>query len=305
VSSVIRATLTGPDVELGRIPAADIAKLIMGLQQALAAAASVVARQERKSPTGRHPQAIEAASRLRFVGVEAGSVAGLLALPDVESEDDQDLGFEVQHLAEHAFDRLVAALSAPEGDVDRALARAVSRLADELNIGERNATLRLGYRDRRRPEGVVDRDVRIRMRRIARRRSQRRVDSVTGSLVEADFEKHSARLQPQVGQPITVMFDEEHADEIQEALRHTTEIVGDVTYDPDARIAQRVALRILGREEQLSLIEAGSGSFWHQPSVAELAHSQGIEGPQDVDSLRTDIPPTPEELEAFFAVDDE
>lgn len=301
----IRAELTGPGVELGLIPAADIAKLILGMQKALAAAAATVARQERKGVTGRYPQAIEAASRLRFVGVERGSVASLFTLPEAESRGDADLGFEVQHLAEIAFAKLLESISAPEHQVDWGIARSVANLCEDLRIGERNTALRLGYDDRTSRAGMITGDVRSRMTSIARRPPTSQPDHVSGVLVEADFERNSARLQPTAGPPIAVSFSADKADEIQEALRGPADVIGEVTLDPVTHTASKVTARALFRAEQLAMESGNTIPFWEHWTVADLAARQGISAPQDIGNLHSELEFTEDEIAAYFAGADE
>ena len=78
---IIRAHLEGAEAEAGRIAAADVARIIIGLERAIASAAYLVLRRPRRG-AGRHAQAIESAARLRFVGIESGSFVEILALPE-------------------------------------------------------------------------------------------------------------------------------------------------------------------------------------------------------------------------------
>ncbi|MFI6496937.1 hypothetical protein [Nonomuraea typhae] len=294
---MIRAVLTGENDELGQIPATDVAKLIVGLQQALAAAASTVVRQKRRGSTGRHPAIIEAASRLTFQGVEPGSVAAVFALPDLSSgvADQLDVG-DIPDLGQLAFDRLMDALSS--NDPDPELARAVARLSNDLNVGGHDRALRLvGDRGR---VATIDQSVRDRMNTLARRRPVERDEQLVGSLVEADFERKTGRLQPAAGPAVAVSFSDDLADRIQESLRNVTQVVGHVTYDPSTHLPSRVDVDHVIIAEPLSDI-----SFWQHVPADEQARQQGITAPQQIDDLHTDLDLTPEEIEAFFAVVDE
>ncbi|WP_204014366.1 hypothetical protein [Sphaerimonospora thailandensis] len=303
METLIRAILTGEKDQLGQIPAADVAKLILGLQQALAAAASTVVRQRRKGVTGRHPAAIEAASRLAFRGVEPGSVQTLFALPDLGADADGD-SFEfgdIPDLAQLAFDRLVRSFSS--SDPDPTLARAIAKLGDELNVGSGGRTLRL-VSGNGMSSGILDHSVRVRMNRYIRKQPVQRDDVLVGSLVEADFERHTARLQPAAGPPVQVTFPEEMADAVQECLRRITEFTGNVTFDPGSLVALKIELDRLSAADPLEL-EIESDSFWHHQTVDQLAREQGVRGPQRIEDLHTDLKLTSEEIEAFFAVVDE
>jgi CRISPR/Cas system endoribonuclease Cas6 (RAMP superfamily) len=73
---IVRAQLDGMDAEPGRVAAADVARIILGLERAIARAAYLVLERARRGVTGRHSLAIESAARLRFVGVDRGSFVG-------------------------------------------------------------------------------------------------------------------------------------------------------------------------------------------------------------------------------------
>lgn len=162
---------------------------------------------------------MEAASRLRFVTTQAGSFVGLLALPDSE-QVDSGLDLQVEDLSRRAFDRLVAFIQVPADDIDAQLAAAVAQLADELGIGERTETLTLGEPDPARPSAVVDMAVRQQLRRLSRRPLSSRDDLVVGTLFEADFELHTARLRMTArGGTVIVTFSPDLADDIQQSLR--------------------------------------------------------------------------------------
>ncbi len=301
VETVIRAILTGEQDELGEIPAGDLAKLILGLQSALAAAASTVVRQRRRSGTGRHPAAIEAASRLRFQGVEPGSVRAVFALPEVQLDDGAGRD-DAPDLSQLAFGRLVDALRADEADLDPELARAIARLGNDLNIGVGGRRLELTSSGHR--SGVLDAETRSRMNRTARRRPPRRDDVIVGNLVEADFERNTARVQPVAGPPVQITFPDEMADLVQANLRHVGEWHGEVSLDPATSAVNRMAVEELRVAEPLALgIEADS--FWHHSTVEQLAREQGVVVPQRTEDLRTRLTFTDEEIDDFFSGADE
>src|SRR5215470_14888461 len=141
---IIRAHLEGAEAEPGRIAAADVARIIIGLERAIASAAYLVLRRPRRG-AGRHAQAIESAARLRFVGVETGSFVEVLALPDVSEAADGELPIRVADLSSQALDRLLDMIEERPGTADPELASAVAQLAADLGIGERNTSLVLSY----------------------------------------------------------------------------------------------------------------------------------------------------------------
>ncbi len=100
-----------------------------------------------------------------------GSVVTTLALPNLTEQGEDALSLGVDDLAGAAFDKLAAALSAPDVDVDRALARALAELAEGLGSGERHHELVLQSRRLQRPV-TLNATARTRMRRLADSRPQ-------------------------------------------------------------------------------------------------------------------------------------
>lgn len=300
MSRILQVRLTGAEARPGQIAAADVARMIIGLERAIARAAYLALGRPRLAATGRHTAAVEAASRLRFVGTQAGSFVGLLALPDSGLLDSDGLDLQVEDLSRRAFDRLVAFIQAPAEDADAQLAAAVAQLADELGIGERIDTLTLGESDPARPSAVIDLAVRRRMRQLSHRPPTHREDLVVGTLFEADFERHTARLRmPAGGRTVTVSFSPDMADDIQQALRGEAQLEGRVRYDPGTGTATSIETHAVVRAEQL-VIHNGDWSFTENLSVAELQQRQGVEGRVDLAELAAEDL-TEEERDAFVA----
>jgi len=300
MSRIVQVRLTGAEARPGQIAAADVARVIIGLERAMARAAYLVLGRPRQGATGRHTGAVEAASRLRFVGTQAGSFVELLALPDVEQAGSDGLDLPVEDLSTRAFDHLVAFIQAPADDGDAQLATAVAQLADELGIGERTDTLTLEEPDPAAPRAVIDVVTRQRMRRLARRSPAHRDDLVVGTLFQADFERHTARLRVLAGGgTVSVTFSPYMADDIQAALRGEAQLEGLVRYDPKTGTAASIETRAITRAEQL-LIDEGGWSFAENFSIAELQQRQGVEGKVSLADLAADDL-TEDERDAFVA----
>lgn len=281
---------------MGQIAASDVARLIINLERALARAAYVALRRERPADTGRHRAAIEKATRLTFAGIARGSVVELLALPDAQElagetrETGDALPITVQALGEAAFDQLLRALVADAEDVDARLAGAVADLADELGVGGRNDWVRL-VEDGSNDEPVsIDHAVRVRMRTISNRRRALDTDqdTVAGRLVEADFERRTARVQPARGQSVTVSFTDDLDDDIHQALREVASFEGLVTFDPKTSAARQVDLRRVLRSEQLMVTTGDHGAFTEHRSIAQLQREQGVRAVEVAGDLRAD-----------------
>src|SRR5206468_3998784 len=106
----------------------------------------------------------------------------------------------------------------------------------------RRATLNLRSRDR----------IRVVLEGAALPRKR---DALVGTLVEADFEKFTARLRTPSGGRVIVAFPPALADDIQTALRHQAEFEGHISYDPKTETAVRVELRRILRGEQMILVQ--------------------------------------------------
>ncbi|MFD6692075.1 hypothetical protein [Micromonospora aurantiaca (nom. illeg.)] len=298
---IVRAKLEGVDAEPGRVAAADVARMILGLERAIARAAYLVLGKARRG-TGRHSQAIESAARLRFVGVEPGSFVELLALPEAAEPTDEELPISVADLSSLAFERLLTVITSGAPDTDAELAAAVAQLATELGIGDRNTAITLidDFRTQAGQEprhATIDAAVRERMQRLSEQPPASRDETLVGVLFEADFEGNSARLRLASGGVVTVNFLPELADDIQEALRSRARLEGHVRYHPRTAQATSVELRAVSRSTQLEL---DVDSFWESQSFAELQAAQGTTGRVDAAALgMTDL--TNDERAAFLA----
>jgi hypothetical protein len=255
------------------VRASDVARLIIGLESAVAAAAYAALGTPRRGSTGRHRAAIEAASRLRFQSVEPGSVVAVLRLPRLAEVTDDTFDVEVDDLAGAALDRLVASFAQPDDQVDTGIAKALADLGYELGIGERHDELLLSS-DRYAAQGHLDASARERMRRLADAPLGRQPDVILGTLHEADFDRRTARLHAATGETVTVEFTADLDDQIQEALRAPAAFEGIVSFDPTTSLARRVEVRRISTPEPLPF---DSSAFWVTTSVEDLAQEQGIE----------------------------
>jgi hypothetical protein len=268
----LRATLRGGDATLGSVRARDVARLITGLEAAVAAGAYATLGKPRRGATGRHKAAVEAASRLRFETVEAGSVVAVLGLPELTATADSTLDMNVDDLAGAAFDRIVATFGQPDELVDRGVARALSDLAKDLGIGERHDELVLAS-ERSDSFGRLDPAASDRLRRLADAPLGHQPDVLVGTLREADFDRRSARLHTAAGETVVVGFPAELEGDIHDALRARASFEGEVIFDAATATVRRVEVRRISTPEPLPFDPA---AFWHPVSVEELARIQGI-----------------------------
>jgi hypothetical protein len=296
----LRITLRGEDAELGRVPAGDVARLILSVERAVARTASVVIGRPKVS-TGRNEAVIAQAARFRLRAVEAGSVVPVLELPEAVQVDDLTLNMaEVATLSETAVREL---LSAMDDDHPHPLvAAAALEVADACRLGDRYEAVdfrlkRPGSPDR---HAKLDRTQRDRLRAYVEGMPQTvlRDDVVAGTLVEADFEKRTARLRSIGSEPVVVSFTEAMDDAIQEALRKVATFQGRITYDPETLAAKAVLLEAISRGRQLT-IGGDAEAFWRTPTLGELADEQGTGTPLDPADIY-DADATDAEANAFM-----
>lgn len=298
MGEVIRIQLEGPDAEPGRIPAADVARLLQGYERALGRAAE--ARLRRQARTGRRGGAVEASTRLIFRGVFPGSLVAELELPEVADEDA--LALDDARLGELAATDVLDLMEDPDGPGDDWVADALATLGDELGIGTRYAYLTVELRPddsyaRRATLSAQTRE-RLSTRRTEATERDARDDRLVGTLVEVDFERHRAQVLTGDRRRVTVVFDEAQADDIQRWLRRQGELEGRIEYDPRSGLATSIDLQRIVRPEQLRAL-IGSDDFWHHRDVEELIEEQGVHAVLDLDSL-VDAEATEEELSAFL-----
>lgn len=296
----LRIGLTGDDAHLGEVAASDVAYLILGVERALAQAASVVLGRPKLTP-GRREQVIANAVRLRLRAVEEGSVVPVMEIPDVELPEDETLGIDVSSLGEAALDRVVDAAD-PESQPDPIIAKALLELADGLRIGERYDSVTFDAQaNGHRRKAQVDMEVRKHLRTYVDSAPPVpiRSDTLLGVLVEADFEKRTARLRTPTEPAVQVAFDDDLADDIQDALRQQASFRGEVLYDPRSNVAKSVRLQRIERGEQL-VLGLDPEEFWRARTFDDLARLQGAGQPADLNGLY-DADATDEERDAFMA----
>jgi hypothetical protein len=297
VSRILRVQLVGEEAKLGRIPAADVARLLLATERVLARAAGE-ALGRRVKPTGRWAGIIADSVRLRLVAVEAGSVTGVLELPDLSPEPDQLPLAEAATLSELAAHALRSTLQGKDSS-NRDTARALIRMADEVGIGSRYEAITFDA-DIEATPARLDLETRHRLQSLIEgAQLPTQPDAVAGVLVEADFESDTARLRTPTGQRVAVSFDDDLADAIQEALRRPAELVGEVTYDEAEARATAVRLREITRADQLAL-GLEPGEFWRYQTVEQLAREQAVQPITDIGVLRDDEA-SDEEIDAFLA----
>lgn len=272
---VLHVVLEGEAAQLDSIPAQDVARLIDGAIRAIARAAELITGRT-PGQVGRRGAAIEAATRFRLVGIQAGSVDVILRSPDLAAVEDV-LDLEDDRLTELAVAQTLDAVEGGVGDVDPHLAAALAELGEELGVGSRYSDVRFDLHDSQHVRRTcrLDASARTRLREVSRRPRLAAATAVTGTLVEADFEKRTARLRTPNNRSVKVTFTDDNADAIQDALRRKAEFDGVVTYDARTQEALSVEMRSVVRADQthLALDETG---FWANQTVTDLATEQGV-----------------------------
>lgn len=293
--------LTGDSARLGELYAADIARLIDGIERAISRAAAQLAGRV-PGTTGRLPKVAADAARLRLTDIREGSFVLELAPPDAPATPE-DLGQETldlddADLGESAIRTIIDVLSG-SGIEFTGAAAALNQLAEDLDIGERYETLEFLQPGDVPHEAVLDRPARERLSAVAQRPTRHDDEgTLVGILYEADFEKSSAHLRTPVGSSVTVHFSDYHAQAIKEALRESSQLQGRITYNMATEAIVSVDLTDIALTEQL--VMPSIGDFWATKSLEELAEAQGVDVVESIDALRDDTI-SDEEADAFMA----
>lgn len=299
--SELRVELAGGEAKLGEVSAADVARLILGVERAMARAASVVVGRP-KTTTGRYDDVIERAVRLKLRPVMDGSVVPVLEVPQFVPADDSTLDLEATSLGDAALAQVLDAAD-PQKHPHPVVAKGLLELAESLRVGERYDSITFdsdagGRRRKVRVDGVVRARLRVYVDSVPL--PPVRQDAVVGVLVEADFEKRTARLRTPTEPAVQVSFAQDLDDDIQAALRQQATLRGEIVFDPKTHVARSVVLRALDRGEQL-VLGLDSAEFWRDRSFEDLARQQGAGEPVDARNLY-DAEASDEERDAFMAV---
>ena len=288
--------LVGKQARLGDVAMVDVARLMLDVQTLVARAAGV-AIGRRPKPTGRWQGTIEDATRLRLVKIKRGSVVLEVVGPQSGPLEDE-LDLSVESLADLGWTTATGALNRlDEADDPDVLVRLLN-LADHMSIGNRFDAVE--FRTDGKPVAKLDEAKRKTLRTAVERRqdSSSPPPAVTGVLFEADFERHSARVRTQDDDVVELIFEEDQADTIKEALRERSQFQGDVTFDPVTNSVKSVKLRRITRFEQLLLGDDLGRSFWRRASFEELAEEQRTGPVASFDDLR-DESLSDDEFQAF------
>jgi hypothetical protein len=294
--------LLGESAKLGEIPAADVGKLLTGVQSAIARAAGAAIGRQVKG-RGRWERQIEDATRLRLVRLRQGSVLAEFDLPQgTYAEGELDLSAET--LGDLGWRTALNAIKDPES-ADTGVLLPLSHLADQLAIGEKYEAIQFGQAgDRGRNRVKIDRSARDRLAAIVRSRwaDLSSPAAVAGVLVEADFERMTAHVRTATTELVELIFDEDLADRIYDALRQRSEFEGDVAYDPITNSIKSVRLRRVTRSEQLLLGDEAT-AFWRDRTAEDLVDEQEKEPVTSFSGLR-DPSLSDEEFDSFVAAFD-
>ena len=289
--------LTGDNARLGEIYASELISLLGGVERAVRGSAAQMAGRA-PGARGRLPRSIADATKLRLTDVKEGSLVLEFALPEVPS-DSGSLDLDDERLAESAIRTVIEVLDGSETGFP-ATAAALSGMAEDLDIGRRHEALSLTQLGAVPRKAVLDAEARMRLS-VAVQQSTRRDEEGTlvGILYEADFEKETAHLRDQLGNSVTVRFEDSHAGAIKEALRERTRLQGSVTYDEATSAVVSVELAKVMPLEQLELVTDGE-NFWTSRSLEDLVESQGTSVVEQIEDLQ-DETISDAEASAFLA----
>jgi hypothetical protein len=273
--NVIRLRLTGDQALRGRIPSADVGRLLLGAERVIAHAVGHVRGKQLKERGG-WGKVVEDAVAFRFIRIEDGSFVAVIGVPDLISPDPRIL--EAATLTEVALDGAIALANGTDGDREwHDVATAFVDWVDDLGIGTRYESLQIDHRSRQgTTSATLNLETRARLQKTAASpHPPHRTDRIVGRLVEADFERDTARLRTPAGQKVEVGFDPTQEDAVQEALRREASISGEVTLDPTTARPKAVRLERIETGEQLQL-GIGATELPPQRSIEELAQDRQV-----------------------------
>ena len=294
--------LTGDNACLGELYACDLARLLDGVERAIGRAAAQLAGRA-PGAAGRLPKAVAEASRLRLTGIRQGSLVLELAPPNAlgeqEAVEQEALELNDSQLAESAFNTVMDVISGSETGFPETAAD-LKTLAEELDIGERYDALAFAKSGDVTVGAVLDRSARERLSAAVPKPTRSDDDeTLAGTLYEADFEKNTARLRTCHGPSVSIRFDEDHAQDIKQALRENSQLQGRVTRNDATSAIVAVHLTGIASAEQLTLMPRVE-EFWSRRSLDELAQAQGVGIVESIEMLQDDTI-SDEEAEAFIA----
>ena len=294
----LRVTLLGDDASLGVIPAADVARLLSGVEKAIARAAEV--RQGRTGRwAGRRDAEREAATRLMLRSLEPGSLTAVLDVPG------GDAAGETLEMADPSLGELAAAdilRTLNEGEEHPRVAEALSELADNLDIGRRRQKLEMELTDDNgRTRSHIDAAVAERLRGRAEQPTVEEESTIAGTMFAVNFESRTAQIRINPINAIrTVKFEDDLTAQVQEALLNLTEFTGIVTKDAGSETIRSLRLTDITPPQQLSL-GIGNIDYRSSPTLEEIAASQGIDLSTHVNRVSSiEIEDDDPEINAFF-----
>jgi hypothetical protein len=258
------------------VPASDIAVLIDGVVRAVMRAAGHVVGRELK-PTGRPEHVVASAAQIRLIALRSSSVEFEFA-PAQPVNLPGTFAFDIQSLSERALGIAVES-AAGRGQSHPDVIRAWVDTARKLGVGKRYKRLRAldlaGHELAR-----IDAESLPHLRALANARVRDiPMTGVQGRLYEANFDTATALLETPSHEVVRVQFDQALADDIYRVLRGSANLVGDITYDPQAMRATSIHVSEVQRPRQLDL------SFWQEKPIAEIAEEQGLAPVRDASSL--------------------
>ena len=270
----LRITLLGDDASLGVIPAADVVRLLSGVEKAIARAAEV--RQGRTGRwAGRRDAEREAATRLMLRALEPGSLTAVLDVPGGDAAGET-LEMADPSLGELAVADILRTLN--EGEEHPRVAEALAELATGLDIGRRHQKLEMELiDDNARARSHIDAAVAERLRHKAEQPTVEEESTIAGTMFAVNFESNTAQIRINPINAIrTVKFEDDLTEQVQEALLNLTEFTGIVTKDAGSETIRSLRLTDITPPQQLSL-GIGNIDLWKSPTIEQLAAAQGVD----------------------------
>ncbi|MCA1840405.1 MAG: hypothetical protein ABR507_07945 [Actinomycetota bacterium] len=276
---IFRIKIDGEDIQPGKVSLRDLKDLIEKIQSGVERVARVMLGDPGSAP-GPLPKNIKDATELLLVGVETGSaVLSVELAPQAEENDSAQLFQSPSNLGLRAVDSFVQGLhqleTQPSAAVPNSWDNSVMEVAESLFqlTQERNFSVTLTSQI---PQGQ-EKSARVSPDNVDRFQIRhapiRRPRTARGTLIMVDLETGRVDVKPEGGRRVQCVFPEELRPDVERLIGQSVEARGEEEYDVALNKASKLEISTMGPAGEQERLDA---DFWRNPSLAELAETQGI-----------------------------
>ena len=277
VTNQLNVTFDGPEISKG-VPLSDLNNTLSAVQRAVRLMVEHLSGVQ--TTRGRRPKLVNELSELVLRRTSLGSLVIELELSERRKsffEDDEDYGIK-------SLDAILNWNPEDEGSLPDLVARELQNIG--RNLSPEVNTVTLGNQSNRQ-RVIISTSDSTRAESTGLIRGQEAI--VRGYLMEVDWAKGTARLDPRIGKPVRLRFDTDLHEEIRHLLSHFVKIQGKGNVNADEEWTS----------VEIEAIEADR--HWSSPYVSE--HQTNARVFRTADSLLIEDPfKSDEELHSFIRV---